>query len=260
MDLFAAAAAKHFTKNPTPETADMILLLGEEIQKLIEVKEVKQDMENSKLRGVGRGLIQRRDGHFSPRNEFIWIGDTREQHREEHIEPSGGVCVAALDACEAEEMFRDAEEKNYENDKDTSTYLEIFCDVPLLDGAHPIPDWFGENKTYFFPWNCPKGYWHNRKHFNENDPEDVGVVRVILKVRKEFYENAPPKAYRCWRAATILADESGIGSLSELRKCGYIDADISSLYKTNFIDYSNDKVILPPGRNPDLFQLNGYFR
>lgn len=269
MDVFIETAAKHFVKNPTSETTEMILLLGDAIQKqLSKVKDSETQTSPQKemlgvkvtgeLRGMGRGLMQRCDGQFCPKNEFLWIGDTREEHREEHIEPISGVSVAALNACEAEEIYEDAEEKNYENDKDTLAYLETFGDL-LGEKYPPNPDWFGENKTYFFPWNCPKGYWQNRKYFNEDDPEDVGLVHNILQERKEFYENASPKVYRCWRAATILANEQGIGSLSELRKRGYTDVDIYPLWSTQIINYSNDKIMLLRKGDSDFFQLNGYF-
>ena len=265
MDVFIEAAAKHFAKNPTPETTDLILLLGGAIQKqLSKVNHVETQTAPQKeiigvfpigqLRGMGRGLIQRRDGQFFPKNEFLWIGNTREKHRE----PSDGVCIAALDANEAEEMFENAEEKDYENDRDTTVYKEIFCDFSRR-GFGPNPDWFGDNKTHFYPMNVPKGYWCNRNNFNENDPTDVSLVYGILKDRVDFYENAPPKVYRCWRAATILVDESGIGSLNELRKCGYTDADISPLYNTTFIKYSYDKIFLLRTGDSDFFQLNGNF-
>ena len=174
MDVFFETAAKHFAKNPTSETADLILSLGGAIQtQLSKTKDAETQTSpqremagvasEDRLRGKGRGLIQRRDGWFCPKNEFIWIGDTREKHRE------------------AEEMFEDAEEIDYENDRDTSVYLEAFGDV-LGEKYPPIPDWFGENKTYFFPWNLPKGYWENRKYFNEDNRTDVGLVFNILKV------------------------------------------------------------------------------
>ena len=250
MDVFVETAAKHFAKNPTSETADMILSLGRAIQTQLSETQTSPQSEmagvakGDELRGMGRGLIQRCDGQFCPKNQFLWIGDTREEDCDQ--------------VQEAEVMFENAEEKDYENDRDTSIYLERFGDFTRR-GFGPNPDWFGDNKTHFYHMNVPKGYWCNRNNFNENDPKDVSLVYGILKDRVDFYENAPPKVYRCWRAATILVDESGIGSLNELRKCGYTDADISPLYKRNFIDYSNDKVLLPPGSNPDLFQLNGHF-
>lgn len=207
MDVFFETAAKHFAKNPTSETADLILSLGGAIQTQL-----------SKTKDA--------ETQTSPQKKI-------------------------------------AEEKDYENDKDTSVYLEIFGrvnrDGEWQEKYPPNPDWFGENKTYFFPWNVPKGYWNDRKYFNEHDPEDVGLVHKILKDRNEFYENASPNVYRCWRAATLLANEQGIGSLSELRKGGYTDEEISSLCDVKFLTYSDGKVMLLSGSDSDFFQLNGYF-
>ena len=90
MDVFIESAAKHFAKNATPETADLILLLGDAIQKqLSKVNDVETQTAPQKkmigvfpigeLRGMGRGVIQRCDGQFFPKNQFLWIGDTREE-------------------------------------------------------------------------------------------------------------------------------------------------------------------------------------
>jgi hypothetical protein len=200
--------------------------------------------KSHQLRGVGRGLVERRDGYFAPKNEFIWIGAPRNKAREFVDETKG--------------MFEDAKEKDYENDKDTSVYLELFGDV-YGEKFPPNPDWFGANETYFFPWNLPKGYWGDRKYFNENDRKDVELVHSILNDRGDFFDNAPPKVYRCWRAATILANECGIGSLTELRKCGYTDEHISSLCQTKYLTYSGSKIMLRSSTNPDFYQLHGHF-
>ena len=197
MELFTKAAAKHFSKNPTHETANTILLISEEIQKVLELS-------------------------VNPINGHVKDAETQ------------------------------TEEKEYDNDQDTNEYINIFYDIKYV-----LPKKFGENKTYFYLSNLPKGYWANNKCFDHDNGMDNGIVYCVLNQRFDFYNNAPPNVYRCWRAATILADTNGHVDIEDLKSRGYTDDDISPLFNDCFISDSAIRIALCQNKN--IFKLNPYF-
>ena len=205
MEVFLKAATKHYSKNPTPETYETILLLSQEIQKILNPSEVS-------------------------------VVDAETQ-----------TIISSFQS--------KSQEKNYNEDNDTIDYIDLYH-----NDEYVLPKRFGKNKTHFYLSNIPKEYWVDNNKFDINNSMDVGIVYCLLTQRNEFYDNAPPNVYRCWRAATIIADVNGHVEIDELRSRGYTDEDINPLFDESFISDTIIRIALRSNNDEiNMFKLNPYF-
>tara|TARA_Y100001980_G_C14426422_1_gene216026 strand:- start:73 stop:822 length:750 start_codon:yes stop_codon:yes gene_type:complete len=246
-EVFLDAAARYFCENPDSKTADMILLLASKVQEQLEKTTARSKPDevsihwNHGQRGRGRGNITMRNGEFAPIHEFVWDGNPtlpKRHHREIETDESG--------------IFDDADEINvamesidlYDSDEDTKLYKNQFWE-PWNNTTGVI------DLTYFTPANCMGALWSNMECYNDNDRNDIEIVREILCKRMDFYNKASPNVYRCWRKATLIADCTRHLYIHELKQYGYTDEDINPLFTKKIAVFSKN--------SKDCFQLNPSF-
>jgi hypothetical protein len=130
-----------------------------------------------------------------------------------------------------EEIFDNVEGNRsmnyYEEDTYTLEYIDKITDKTWDYNSYDIP-----NFTRFYPTSVPVDKWYDKKKYNKDDPEDRGFVLYTLNKRETFFNNAPINVYRCWRAATVHA-ENGMILISDLSKLGYTTENICALYEEN---------------------------